>query len=589
MLKVEEQTPLDGEVRKNVQQWLEGPFDEETKKEIRRLMEEDPTSLSDAFYTKLNFGTGGLRGVMGVGCNRMNRYTVRFATQGLANYLKQNSGSENLSVIIGYDCRHHSQEFGLEAARVLAGNGIRAFIFKELRPTPLVSFGCREKKCNAALMITASHNPPEYNGYKVYWNDGGQVLPPHDRKIISEAEKITSMDQVNLAEKDNSLIEWIDQELDDQYYNTIQSLQCCAQQNQEYGGELKIVYTSLHGTGITMVPQALQSWGFSQVSVVKEQADPNGDFPTVASPNPEEAAALEMGIQYMRKGGADLVLGNDPDTDRMGAVVFHQGKEVLLTGNQIACLCQEHLCRELQEQGRLESNAAFVKTIVTSELFSVIAHAYGKTCENVLPGFKYIAEKILEWESDPSGKRFLFGGEESYGYLLGTHARDKDAVIASLLLCEVALAAKLQGKTLVDRLHEIYETYGVFREGLCSLRFPETRKGREQMKSAMVRLRENPPREINGSKVCRFEDYLEGVSVDVFKGTRSSLTLPQSNVLCFWLEDETKIVVRPSGTEPKVKLYCGVSLLDSSNILEEIQECDERVDNILEAVEKLLQ
>lgn len=570
---------LDPNIRETVDRWM--AFDNQTRKQIEALLRDNPQELVDAFYTSLSFGTGGLRGIMGVGSNRINRYTVQFATQGLANYLKQH-GTGSLSVFIGYDCRHDSDKFAIEAARVLAGNGIRAYVTRDLRPTPLVSFACREKGCSAAIMITASHNPPAYNGYKVYWADGAQVLPPHDKGIIEQVSRIEGPSQVKLAEEDSPLIERVGSEIDQAYLEAISSLQNSPGLNAEKGKQLKVVFTNLHGTAATLVPQALERWGFSQIVHVESQAEPSGDFPTVDSPNPEEESALQMGIAKLCDVQGDLLLGCDPDADRMGAVVLHSGKPVLLNGNQIACLCLSHLCQSLSERGKLPEDAAFVKTIVTTELFKAIAEAYGRPCFDVLTGFKYIADLIRQWEEQGS-YQYLFGGEESYGYLLGTHARDKDAVVSCALFCEAALHAKLQGRTLVDELHALYERFGIYREKLISMKFPESKAGREAMATAMRRLRDETPSEIGGCAVSYIEDYLNSERRYLKSGETQTLSLPQSNVLVYWLADKSKVVIRPSGTEPKVKLYCGVQRSEGS-----VEEADAIADNYLASLQALL-
>jgi len=548
---------LDAQTTKNVNAWLEGTYDESTKNAIRELKSEDPKKLIDCFYKNLEFGTGGLRGIMGVGTNRMNRYTVCAATQGLANYLKKQSGKD-FSVFIGYDSRHDSRFFAEESAKVLAANGIKVYITEDLRPTPLVSFGCRFKKCSAAIMITASHNPPEYNGYKVYWNDGGQVLPPHDVGIIQEAAKILDFSQVKiLGSFDSPLIEEVSSEVDLAYYAAIAKEQLLPEQNKKHGSELKIVYTSLHGTGITLIREALHRWGFDNLILVSEQVIPDGRFPNAPSANPEERKALELGIEYLKKNKADLLIANDPDADRVGVVVRHGDDITILNGNQINCILMEHVCHALTKQKRLPANGAFIKTIVTTEMMQAIADNYKQSLFNVLPGFKYIAQKIREWEGTPDSYKYLFGGEESYGYLLGTETRDKDAIICSALICEAALNQKLQGKTLIDALEDLYKKYGFYDEALVSVKFPETKEGRDQMAAAMDALRKAPPSTIGGCKVIGLEDYWLQKKINVLTGEVSALTLPKSDVLSFRLADHTKIIVRPSGTEPKIKLYCG--------------------------------
>lgn len=566
--------------------WLEGDYDEATKAEIRRLEKEDPQELEDAFYTNLSFGTGGLRGIMGVGTNRMNGYTVRAATQGLANYLMTQQGK---SVVIGYDSRHHSREFAEEAAKVLAANDIEVFIYKELRPVPIVSFGVLHKKATAGIMITASHNPPKYNGYKVYWDYGGQVLPPHDQGIIDEVNKITDNKQVKITDFSNRLIHEIDDEIDNAYIKTIRDLQYHPGDNHTHGKELKIVYSSLHGAGITMVPPALNDWGFTNLSIVKAQAAPDGDFPTVTSPNPEEHSALALGIEELKKVNGDLLIATDPDTDRLGCVVMHENKPFFFNGNEIACLLLEHICRSLKP---MPPKAMFVKTIVTTELFRAIAEHHGAGCLDVLTGFKYIGQKIAQWENESvAPHHYIFGGEESYGYLLGTHVRDKDAIISATCLAEAALQLKRQNKTLVDLLYEIYQTYGIYREKLASLTF-EGKEGAEKMAAMMKNLRSNPPTILADQPVEIMEDYLTHTRHHISTKHTETLTLPASNVLRFWLADGTKIVIRPSGTEPKIKLY--VALHDKhhhsdTHALEKaLEKGDKRLDSLLLSVKKTL-
>lgn len=588
MLTTQQESLFDADTKKNVVQWLEGPYDEETKNEIRRLLEENPQKLVDAFYTTLSFGTGGMRGIMGVGTNRLNGYTIRAATQGLANYInKQEKGEGVPSVFVGYDSRRNSRYFAEETAKVLAANGIRVYLTEQLRPTPLVSFGCRHYRCSAAVMITASHNPPDYNGYKVYWNDGGQVVPPHDTGIIKEVNAIQTPDSVKTTSLDSPLIQFVGEEVDQAYYHAVKDYPLYAHENHRHGKDLKIVYTPLHGTGITMVPAMLKLWGFSHVILVDKQKDPDGAFPTTSRPNPEEKAALALGIETLQHQQADLLLATDPDADRVGIVVWHEGKPYLCNGNEVACLCLHHVCKALQEQKKLPSNAGFVKTIVTTELFRVIAEAYGKTCYDVLPGFKYIAMVIREWEG-MGDHTFVFGGEESYGYLLHTHCRDKDAVILSALIAEMALQAKKQKKTLVDVLYDIYRQYGIYREHLLSVNFPETKAGKEQMDKAMANLRAAPPKEVKGITVVAREDYATRLKTDVKTGATKPITLPKSNVLVWWLSDGTKVVVRPSGTEPKIKIYCGVCRKAGADVDKDIEACDAQGTDILSATKKLL-
>jgi phosphomannomutase len=581
---------LDPTTSANIAQWLNGHYDEHTKEEVRRLVKDNPKEATDAFYTSLSFGTGGMRGVMGVGSSRINDYTIRAATQGLANYVnKQAAPSEGHSAFIGFDSRHHSHTFAQEAAKVLAANGIRVFLCRELRPTPFVSFGCRYKKCTTAIMITASHNPPQYNGYKVYWSDGGQVLPPHDTGIMEEVAKITDPSLVkSVSSLDHPLIELVLEEIDTAYLGEGSHLQYYPEENRRFGSELKIVYTSLHGTGITLAPRMLAAWGFSNVSFVDKQIIPDGDFPTAHYPNPEEKAALALGIEKLQAVQGDILIATDPDADRVGVAVRHQGEVVILNGNQMASLCLEHVCEALTAKGKMPQKAAFVKTIVTTELFQAICDAYKKPCFNVLTGFKYIAEKIEEWERDPHGYEYIFGGEESYGYLLGTIARDKDAVTASALICQMALHGKQHGKTLVDLLHDLYRKYGVFVESLISVGFEESKAGKEKMTRCMSRLRAEAPSQIQGIDVISVEDYETSKRLNLKTKKTEALTLPQSDVLVFWLADGTKLIVRPSGTEPKVKIYCGVVDKSVASIEVRIQKAQTKANEFLADLKNLL-
>lgn len=545
---------LDPDIQTRVRYWLEKKFDSETKQEIINLLENDPQALVDAFYTTLSFGTGGMRGLMGTGTNRMNIYTIRWASQGLANYIKKATQAP-VSVAIGYDSRHNSKLFAEESARVLAGNGISVYLFSELRPTPLVSFACRYHHCLAAIMVTASHNPPEYNGYKVYWNDGAQVLPPHDKGIIAEVSALNDPDQVRLVELSSSLIHMMGQELDDAYIKAITPLQLWPKLCKEKGDALKILYSSLHGTGITMVPVALKHFGFGNVHFVDEQIIPDGNFPTCKKPNPEESAALTLGIHKLLDESCDIFIATDPDCDRLGCVVRHGGQAIALSGNQIICIAAEYVAQALEANNLMPNRPAFVKTIVTSELFRQIVQAHKATCFDVLTGFKYIAEKIRLWESTPNSYQFVFGGEESYGCLLGTVVRDKDAVISSCLLSEIALVAKQQNKTLIDLLEDIYKRYGVFVEHMESLEFCETKEGKDQMQAAMQSIRKNAPSTILGHSVVRIADLLKATWRTVATKQEEPIDLPVSDVLILELDDVSRIVIRPSGTEPRIKVY----------------------------------
>jgi len=583
---------LDDVTNKNINSWLEGDYDKKTKEVIKNLLKENPSEAIDSFYKRLSFGTGGLRGIMGVGTNRINEYTIRAATQGFANHiLDQPKTSSRHKIIIGYDSRINSRFFAEESAKVLAGNGIEVLLFEELRPTPLVSFGCRWKQCSGGIVITASHNPKEYNGYKVYWKDGAQVLPPHDQAIIEQVENITDLSKIKVVEDINHpLISLVGSEIEEAYFKTLVLQQNYPDSNKKNGEKLNIVYSALHGTGITMVPEALHRWGFNNVSLLDDQCVPDGTFPTVKYPNPEEANALQLGIEKMLKINADILLATDPDADRVGIAVNHHNKPVLITGNQIACLCLEHICQALHSQGRLPENAAFIKTVVTSELFKVIAEHYNRPCFDVLTGFKYIAELIEKWEqSEYNDHKFIFGGEESYGYLLGTQTRDKDAISSCVLISEIALNAKLRGKTMYDLVYELYEKYGVFIEKLHSLVFEESKAGHEKMKIGIRLLQENPPKSLSNIPVIGISDYQKSINKNLLTGLELKIDLPETNLIGFTLEDGSKVMVRPSGTEPKIKVYCGVRKdVNGASIDDTITICEEHCQNLIEAITKIL-
>jgi phosphoglucomutase/phosphomannomutase len=544
-------TVLSEEAAKNVQAWLEGPYDIDTKDAIRKMMVVNVPETENAFYSYLSFGTGGMRGLMGIGPNRMNLYTVRQTTRGLADYLKKAFPKTPLKVVIGFDSRNNSKMFAQEAARVLAAASIQAFIFKELRPTPLVSFACRHLGCHAGIMITASHNPPEYNGYKVYWADGGQVLPPHDKGILAEIEKVRAKpNPVPVTPEQDPFIQEIGKEVDEAYLAAIKPLSLWPDMNKS---TFLVMYSPLHGTGGTLMPQALLQYGFENVKYVKEQMIADGSFPTAHVPNPEDKGALKMGIEAMLQKSCNIFLATDPDADRLGAVVNHKDEAVILTGNQIAALLAEWILLRLKEQDKMPAHPTLVKTIVTSPLIEKIAREYGASIAEVLTGFKYIAQKMNEWEKDPD-HQFIFGCEESYGYLYGTYARDKDGILCGCLLAEIAWYFKRKGKTLVDALEDLWKRYGYFEESTSTCIFSETKSGRDKMAEVMKSLRTKPPETFGEYKCILFEDLL----TKQFKGDpklRVGESLPQSDVLIFTLEGNSKIIVRPSGTEPKVKIY----------------------------------
>ncbi len=554
------------ETQERIQLWLKEPFDEATHAEIRDLQQNNPSLLNEAFYTQLEFGTGGMRGLMGVGTNRMNRYTIQMATQGLCNYLLKTLQEKEFRVAIGYDNRHHSKEFAHEAASVLAGNGMHVYLFDSLHPTPLVSFACRHYHCHAAIMITASHNPKAYNGYKVYWSDGAQVIAPHDKGIIQEVNAISTPSSVRLLKFPNSLIHFIGKELDQVYLKTINTLQLNASLNARKGPSLKIVYTSLHGTGIPLLPQMLKEWGFTQLELVDSQCIPDGDFPTVTSPNPENVKTLEMGIEKLLEIDGDILIANDPDADRAALVVRDLDGIRLLTGSQIATLCTAHILKMLSEQGRLPPNGYIVKSFVTTPLMKAIAEEYKIPCFDVPTGFKYIAQVIRE----QSELCFIFGAEESYGYLLGAQTRDKDGISVGALFAEMALVAKENGKTLYQELLDIFKKYGVYREKLLSISFEETQKGREQIESAIKKMHLHTPKELLGTKVTHIED--------------------QSGVLSLHLADKSLLHIRASGTEPIIKIYASVYCAhpEGTNTLDLIEHCDTLCDGYLTLLKQIL-
>ncbi len=545
---------IDTTAQTNVQNWLNGKYDEETKAAIRKMMEENPNELNESFYRNLEFGTGGLRGIMGVGTNRMNKYTVAMATQGLANYvLKSFSEVKEIKAAVAYDCRNNSPFFAKITADVLAANGIHVYLFDKLRPTPELSFAVRQLGCQVGVMITASHNPKEYNGYKAYWNDGGQFVAPHDTNVIDEVLKIKTLDDIKMIGSENN-IEIIGEEIDKIYLDRV-AQNCLLPDVIKRHKDLKIVYTPLHGTGVTLVPAILHKLGFENVTLVKEQAINDGDFPTVKSPNPEEKPALEMAIALAKDIDADIVMATDPDADRVGiAVKRTDGQWMLLNGNQTASVLTYYLLKQWKENNKLTGKEFIVKTIVTSELLKDIAERNGVKSYDVLTGFKFIADKIKELEGKET---FIGGGEESYGFMIGDFVRDKDAVSTCAMIAEIASWAADNGKTFFDILVDLYCEYGFYKEDLLSI----TKKGKsgsEEIKQMMVNYRSNPPKEIAGSKVVMIKDYQLQKSQDLVSGKEESIDLPKSNVLQFFTADGSKISVRPSGTEPKIKFYFGV-------------------------------
>jgi phosphoglucomutase len=545
---------MDTMIKERVNQWLNGKFDDATKQEIQKIETEHPNELADAFYRNLEFGTGGLRGIMGVGTNRMNKYTVGMATQGYANYLKQSWPGKEIKVAIAHDSRNNSRMFAEITANVMAANDIKVYLFEALRPTPELSFAIRHLGCQGGVVCTASHNPKEYNGYKAYWNDGGQLVPPHDKNVIKEVEKISSVEEVKWGGGEKN-ITLIGKEIDEAYMNMVKSLsvypEVIARQH-----DLKIVYTPIHGTGITLVPEVLKRFGFTNVTIVDEQAKPDGNFPTVVYPNPEESEAMSIGLKRAKELDADILLGTDPDSDRVGiAVKDDKGNWVLVNGNQTAVLACNYMIEARKAKGIAQPNDMVIKTIVTTEMIDVIAKANGVNCYNVLTGFKWIAELIKEKEAK---ENYIVGGEESYGLMIGSQLRDKDAISAVALLCEMAAYEKDKGKTLYQKLIDLYVQYGFYKEHLISIT-KIGMDGQQQIAAMMEGYRSNPPKTINGSPVAELLDYEMRKGKNLQTGKEWDIALPKSNVLQFILADGSKISARPSGTEPKIKFYFSVN------------------------------
>ncbi len=568
------------EATKQLEYWLNDPyFDEDTKKELLAIRN-DENEVEDRFYQELEFGTGGLRGVIGAGTNRMNIYTVRKATQGLANYIKKNGGADGAKrgVAISYDCRRFSPEFADEAARCLAANGIKAYVFDELRPTPELSFALRKLNCIAGIMVTASHNPPEYNGYKAYWEDGAQVTPPHDTGIIGEVKAITDYHDVKTMPKDDAmkagLYEVIGKEIDDAYMVELKKQIIHLDIIKEMADKLTIVYTPFHGTGLVPVKRVLSELGFKNVFIVPEQELPDPDFTTLDYPNPEDPKAFKLALELAKKKDADIVLATDPDADRLGiyAKDTKTGEYVPFTGNMSGMLIGEYILRERQATGTMPERPAFVTTIVTTNMARRVAEKYGLHYIEVLTGFKYIGEQIRLFEEHNQEHNYVFGLEESYGCLAGTHARDKDAIVAVMMLCEVAAFCKKNNKTLWDAMIEMYEDYGYYKEGQYSITMKGI-EGAKEIAALMDKLRNNPPKTFGAWTVEEFRDYKTGETLNPATGEKGQTGLPESNVLYFALNDDSWCCARPSGTEPKIKFYMGVkgtSLDDAAKKQEEL-------------------
>ena len=572
---------MDAAILEKVNVWLQGNYDDATKDAIKKLQAENENELVESFYKNLEFGTGGLRGIMGVGTNKMNKYTVGMATQGFANYLKKVYGDKEVKVAIAHDSRNNSRFFAETTANVFAANGCKVFLVEALRPTPELSFAIRHLGCDAGVVCTASHNPKEYNGYKAYWNDGSQLVPPHDKNVIKEVEAIASVDDVKFTGGESN-ITLMGKELDDAYIDMVKGLsiypEVIAKQH-----DLKIVYTPIHGTGITIVPETLKRFGFTNVTIVEEQAIPDGNFPTVVYPNPEEKEAMSMGLKKAIEIDADILCGTDPDADRVGVgVKNHKGEWVLMNGNQTAVLAFAYMIEARKSKGLAQPNDMIVSTIVTTEMVNQVAKLNDVNCYNVLTGFKWIADLIREKEGE---ENYIVGGEESFGLMIGNGTRDKDAVSAVALLCEMAAYEKEQGRSLFDKLIDLYIKYGFYYESLISI----TKKGmngQKEIAEMMEGFRQNPPKEINGSPVVELIDYEKQIGKDFESGDSWETGLPKSNVLQFVTEDGSKISARPSGTEPKIKFYFSVKteLKNKEEFDVKFAELEQKIAGIIESM-----
>jgi phosphomannomutase len=567
---------IEPEILEKVNQWLTPTFDAETQQKVNDMIAGNPKELKESFYKDLEFGTGGMRGIMGVGNNRINKYTLGKNTQGLSNYLKKSFPDEQLKVVIAYDCRHNSKAFGKLVADVFSANGIKVFLFEDLHTTPELSFSVRHLNCHCGIVLTASHNPPEYNGYKVYWQDGGQLVPPQDNEIIDEINSL-KYSEINF-ESNPKFIEYIGETVDNVF------IDACVKNgsftSQDARDTLKIVFTSLHGTSITTLPETLKRAGYKNVHIVEEQAVPNGDFPTVKSPNPEEPEALKMALELAENVNADIVIGTDPDSDRLGVAVRNlEGKMILLNGNQTMVIMTEFLLRNWKNEGRINGNQFIGSTIVSTPMLAELADAYKTEIKIGLTGFKWIAKMIKDFpELD-----FIGGGEESFGFMVGDFVRDKDAVTSTLLACEIAAEAKLKGSSLYETLLQLYVDYGFYKERLISL----TKKGIEgadQIKQMMIDARENPLKEVNGEKIVLIEDYKTSRAKNLKTHDDYAIDVPKSNVLIYYTEKGTKIALRPSGTEPKIKFY--ISVNTSLDKLSDFNKTEQLLETKIDAILK---
>lgn len=575
---------LDKDTQKRIEQWLSNEYDPETIATIQDLVDrKEETELIDSFYKELEFGTGGLRGIMGVGSNRMNKYTIGKATQGLANYLKKQFPDQQIKVAVSYDSRNNSQTFGQLVADVFSANGILVYLFEELRPTPMLSFAVRHYACQGGVMLTASHNPKEYNGYKAYWNDGGQLVAPHDKNVIAEVNAIQSVEEIKFDRVADN-IQLVDADFDDIYIQANKRLSIHPEAVRAQK-DLKIVYSSIHGTGITIIPKMLEAWGFENITSVAEQSKPDGNFPTVVYPNPEEEEAMSMALRKGKEIGADVIMATDPDADRVGVAVKNaQGNYQLLNGNQIGSLLTYYVLSSKKDRNELQENDYTVKTIVTSNLLSDVSKSYQIKCYETLTGFKYIGEVMTNLLGQ---EHYLVGGEESYGFLIGDLVRDKDAVNSCAFIAEMTAYFKSEGKTLFDVLLDLYVEYGFYKEKLISL----TRKGKagaDEIKQMMLNLRSATPTSLGEISVKEVRDYENQEASNLISGEKTAIDLPKSDVLQFVTVDGDVISVRPSGTEPKIKFYCSVkeTLLEASQYEAVSQKLDEKVKNIMADIVK---
>jgi phosphoglucomutase/phosphomannomutase len=571
-----------------IQEWSQKPFDDQTQEMVKDLLSKDPKSLEDAFAKDLEFGTGGMRGIMALGSNRMNLYTIAKATLGVARYFSKKQPNKPLSAVISYDARHNSLEFAKKAAAVLADNKITVYFTPQIRPTPFVSFLIRYFKADFGIMITASHNPKTYNGYKVYGHDGAQVVFPDDKGIEQLMKSLSYQELPQDASFSSPLIQFTGQKEDLAYLKAIQALALHPKIDLQYGSSLSILYTNLHGTGLTLLPAALKQIGFSNFHIVEKQSSFDGDFPFAPSPNPEDKRALDLGLEEMLNNQYDLFIATDPDADRLAAIVLHEKKPVILTGNEMAILCLYHLLQTYKQINKLSKDKTVIASFVTSRLLKRICEQFSVTYEDVLTGFKYIGEKIYHLEQKGKEENFLFGAEESYGFLYGTYARDKDGIAASCLIAEMTLHYKLQNKTLIDALNEIYQTYGLLKDGQITIELPIGKEGELKKEKIMHLFLNHQIQTIDNQKIVKITNYKEGFCLDLKTGNKSIIPLPKTDAVAIELEDHSQLIMRPSGTEPKIKIYGNYTLFSVENIHKAKQDCEKTLNIRLENVKNTL-